>query len=132
MDVLDARDLKPDPGVPAWQRRAQVVLARLPLVHSLFWIAFFLLIPPLLVGRGAVRADGGNSLDFVFKLDKSVEPTEGSPPDAAITNLFYWHNIVHDIFYLNGFDEPAGNFQENNLGLGGLGDVWGCRVTVGP
>ena len=52
MDVLDARDLKPDPGVPAWQRRAQVVLARLPLVHSLFWIAFFLLIPPLLVGRG--------------------------------------------------------------------------------
>jgi extracellular elastinolytic metalloproteinase len=29
---------------------------------------------------------------------------------------------VHDIFQLNGFDEPAGNFQENNMGNGGLGD----------
>ena len=71
---------------------------------------------------GAVRADGGSNLDFVFNFDKSASPTSGSTLDAAITNLFYWHNIVHDIFYLNGFDEVAGNFQENNFGLGGQGD----------
>jgi hypothetical protein len=37
----------------------------------------------------------------------------------AITNLFYWNNIVHDISYLYGFDEIAGNFQANNLSRGG-------------
>ena len=42
----------------------------------------------------------------------TASPTLQPTLNAAITNLFYWHNIVHDIFYLNGFDEPAGNFQE--------------------
>ena len=34
--------------------------------------------------------------------------------DAALTNLFYWNNIVHDITYHYGFDEASGNFQETN------------------
>jgi len=33
--------------------------------------------------------------------------------------LFFWNNIIHDIFYLHGFDEPSGNFQENNFNKGG-------------
>jgi len=40
--------------------------------------------------------------------------------DAAITNLFYWGNIMHDVFYVYGFTEAAGNFQENNYGRGGV------------
>ena len=36
-----------------------------------------------------------------------------------MTNLFYWNNIIHDVFYLKGFDESAGNFQVNNYGRGG-------------
>ncbi|MFO7539515.1 MAG: M36 family metallopeptidase, partial [Chloroflexota bacterium] len=40
---------------------------------------------------------------------------------AAVTNLFYWNNLNHDIFYLYGFDEASGNFQVNNYGRGGVG-----------
>ncbi|MCB1689558.1 MAG: M36 family metallopeptidase [Halioglobus sp.] len=40
---------------------------------------------------------------------------------AATTNLFYWNNIIHDIQYQYGFDEAAGNFQDNNYGKGGIG-----------
>ncbi len=41
--------------------------------------------------------------------------------DAAITNLFYWNNIIHDILYQYGFDEASGNFQEDNFANGGAG-----------
>ncbi len=39
--------------------------------------------------------------------------------DASQTNLFYMSNVVHDIYYLYGFDEASGNFQEFNFGNGG-------------
>ncbi|MFN0168413.1 MAG: M36 family metallopeptidase [Bryobacteraceae bacterium] len=41
--------------------------------------------------------------------------------DSASTNLFYWINRAHDLFYQIGFDEAAGNFQVNNFGRGGQG-----------
>ncbi|MEO5714509.1 MAG: M36 family metallopeptidase [Luteolibacter sp.] len=48
-----------------------------------------------------------------------------SPPsaykDAAVTNLFYLNNWVHDKLYELGFTESAGNFQSNNFGRGGFG-----------
>ncbi|MHA7057703.1 M36 family metallopeptidase [Aquimarina sp. M1] len=62
---------------------------------------------------------GGASLDFNFPIDLSQGPT--TYDDAAITNLFYWNNIMHDVFYQYGFDEASGNFQENNYGRGGAG-----------
>ena len=61
--------------------------------------------------------DGGSSLDFSFPVNFANQPP--TYEDAAITNLFYWNNVIHDIFYHYGFDEPAGNFQENNYGNGG-------------
>jgi len=42
--------------------------------------------------------------------------------DAATNNLFFWNNIMHDLFWQYGFNEPSGNFQENNFGHGGLGN----------
>ncbi len=54
-----------------------------------------------------------------FPLDLGAEPVASI--DAAITNLFYWSNLIHDIQYVYGFDEPAGNFQTDNFGNGGLG-----------
>jgi uncharacterized repeat protein (TIGR01451 family) len=42
--------------------------------------------------------------------------------NAAITNLFYWNNILHDLHYQYGFDEASGNFQQNNYGRGGFSD----------
>ncbi|GAA4111499.1 hypothetical protein GCM10022393_09250 [Aquimarina addita] len=62
---------------------------------------------------------GGASLDFNFPLNLSASPS--TYLDAAITNLFYWNNIMHDVFYQYGFDEASGNFQENNYGNGGAG-----------
>ncbi|KAI8057036.1 Fungalysin metallopeptidase-domain-containing protein [Syncephalis plumigaleata] len=41
--------------------------------------------------------------------------------NAAITNLFYVTNSMHDLFYRYGFDEAAGNFQEDNGNKGGKG-----------
>jgi len=69
-------------------------------------------------GLGA-RPDGGAGLDFDFALDLGLEPI--GYQDAAITNLFYWNNVLHDIHYQYGFDEASGNFQENNYGKGGVG-----------
>ncbi len=53
-------------------------------------------------------------------------PNFGSQPetyvDAAISNLFYVNNVVHDVMYHYGFDESSGNFQEvNPSGTGGNG-----------
>lgn len=61
----------------------------------------------------------GGPLVFDFDIDFNLPPAANQP--AAITNLFYWNNLIHDIFYPYGFDEVSGNFQTNNLGKGGLG-----------
>jgi hypothetical protein len=64
------------------------------------------------------RAPNG---DFSFPLQ--LGPSAPIPlafGDAANTNLFYWINRAHDLFYLDGFDERAGNFQDRNHGRGGL------------
>ncbi len=60
---------------------------------------------------------GGASLDFNFTVDLAQAPSTYRP--AAVTNLFYWNNLIHDVFYQYGFDEAGGNFQENNYGRGG-------------
>ena len=56
-------------------------------------------------------------LDFNPSFLSAVKP--GNNRDAAVTNLFYWNNRLHDILYQYGFDEAAGNFQVNNYGNGG-------------
>ena len=64
--------------------------------------------------------DGGASLDFDFPLDLASDPINNI--DASITNLFFWNNLMHDVWYQYGFDELSGNFQENNYGRGGIGE----------
>ncbi len=65
------------------------------------------------------QPDGGANLQFLFALDLNQQPSTAKP--AAVTNLFYWNNIAHDFLYTYGFDEAAGNFQQNNYGGGGVG-----------
>ncbi|WP_111685031.1 T9SS-dependent M36 family metallopeptidase [Winogradskyella tangerina] len=64
--------------------------------------------------------DGGAALNFDFPLDIDQPPS--GYQDVAITNLFYANNMMHDIWYLHGFDEASGNFQLNNYGNPGLGN----------
>ncbi|NNE03579.1 MAG: T9SS type A sorting domain-containing protein [Eudoraea sp.] len=65
--------------------------------------------------------DAGANLIFDYALDFTLDPTTGDNLDSSITNLFYFNNIIHDIMYQYGFNEAAGNFQENNYGNGGVG-----------
>ena len=64
--------------------------------------------------------DGGANLQFNYAFDATKGPELNRPP--AVVNLFYWNNIVHDVFYQYGFNEAAGNFQSNNYGKGGAGN----------
>lgn len=54
-----------------------------------------------------------------FPVNFNAAPSNSLP--AAITNLFYWNNTIHDVQYQYGFDEAGGNFQESNFGRGGAG-----------
>lgn len=65
--------------------------------------------------------DGGSSRNFNFSYSEGryINPFDYS--DAAITNLFYMNNKIHDVFYKFGFTESARNFQTNNFGKGGIG-----------
>lgn len=65
------------------------------------------------------QPDGGPGLVFDNPVDLAMDPSTYS--DAVVTNLFYWNNLLHDTFYAYGFDEAAGNFQQNNYGKGGAG-----------
>ena len=75
-------------------------------------------------------ADGGPTLTFDFSADLNEHPQ--TYPDAAVTNLFYWCNVVHDLTYQYGFDDASGNFQVNNYGRGGVGgDDVRCEAQDG-
>lgn len=62
------------------------------------------------------------SLSFNFLPDFNQQPSVIDNKNFAITNLFYWNNLMHDVFYQYGFDEAAGNFQADNIGRGGAGN----------
>lgn len=71
----------------------------------------------------ASQPDGGAGLDFNHDI-----PTFDAGPlvyrDAAVDNLFYWNNVVHDVTFRYGFNEEAGNFQASNYtGEGRAGDA---------
>ena len=65
---------------------------------------------------------------FSFSTKLGTDPAEPAlDPDvgqynwkAAVTNLFYFNNVIHDKLYKHGFTGPAGNFQEKDFLSGGL------------
>lgn len=65
------------------------------------------------------RPQGSPYRVFDFPVDLAQAPS--SYRDAAVTQLFYYCNDIHDVLYGMGFDEPASNFQTDNFGLGGVG-----------
>ena len=83
-------------------------------------------------GNAHAYADGGNinlppdiepvcgaGMACDFGLDLQAEPSTYT--NAAIANLFYWNNVLHDVQYQYGFTEAAGNFQFSTYGRGGFG-----------
>ena len=59
--------------------------------------------------------------NFVYPYTTSMTPPS-SYVDASIVQLFYTANEYHDLLYLLGFTEKAGNFEVNNNGQGGVGN----------
>jgi hypothetical protein len=70
--------------------------------------------------RVSFSPDGTATLNFDFPLDFNLAPSDYQ--EAAITNLFYLNNMMHDIWFQHGFDESAGNFQKTNYSGQGIGD----------
>lgn len=72
---------------------------------------------------GASPTGTGTHPDLTFNFSYGGD---GSAPtsyiDAAITNLFYMNNVMHDLWYQYGFDEANGNFQTQNYGRSSSGD----------
>jgi extracellular elastinolytic metalloproteinase len=60
-----------------------------------------------------------STFDCNFPVDFAAAPSTYTA--AAVSNLFYWNNLIHDVQYQYGFDEVGGNFQVNNFGKGGAG-----------
>ena len=63
------------------------------------------------------RPQGAPERVFDFPLDLNASPYGAGP--AAVVQLFYWCNWMHDRLYDLGFTEAAGNFQKDNFGRGG-------------
>jgi len=66
---------------------------------------------------GTVVSDG----NFLTAANLGQSPSTADNRNVAVQNLFYFNNVIHDQLYGHGFTEAAGNFQENNFGLGGRG-----------
>ena len=63
--------------------------------------------------------DAGMELNFDYPYDLEAEADDNE--SASVVNLFTANNQIHDITYLLGFTENAGNFQQNTYGNGGNG-----------
>ncbi|KAI8318192.1 hypothetical protein GQ54DRAFT_267243, partial [Martensiomyces pterosporus] len=77
------------------------------------------------------KAAAGNV--FNFPIDFTKQPSAYA--DAAITQLFYTVNMLHDLSFIYGFDEAAGNFQDVNYsgkGLGGDGVIANAQDSGRP
>ena len=79
------------------------------------------LVAPDGYNAGDMRAFAPGGRGFLPQHDPMAHPqaNEGQT-QAAVLNLFYVANHLHDEFYDAGFDEVWGNAQQNNLGRGGL------------
>jgi hypothetical protein len=72
------------------------------------------------------RSDrGGTTVSSPFNFTAVFDPTALASTtgnrNAAVQNLFYLNNYIHDLLYKSGFVESELNFQENNFSRGGSG-----------
>ena len=58
---------------------------------------------------------------FAYTYDHSQSASDPTNLQNSIVGMFFHVNYLHDRWYEAGFDEAAGNAQQDNFGLGGLG-----------
>jgi len=72
--------------------------------------------------NGDLRATLTGDHSFDRGYDLTLEPDDSDHQImAAVTEVFYLTNWMHDWYYDSGFTEAAGNAQQDNFGRGGLG-----------
>ncbi|MCP3101855.1 myxosortase-dependent M36 family metallopeptidase [Myxococcus sp. K15C18031901] len=69
--------------------------------------------------RAPLTNPSGRAFDYAFDVAQAPD-ANNTQKLAAVVNLFYLNNFLHDWFYDAGFDEAAGNAQLSNYGRGGL------------
>jgi len=69
---------------------------------------------------GGYSPDGGK--DLIFNAAFDITKPASDYLDAAIINLFYMNNVMHDVWIHYGFDEASGNFQQTNYSNTGSGN----------
>jgi len=82
----------------------------------------------------APDANSAAVTDGVFDaaFNPADQPTTPTNQDVAVQNLFYINNLIHDTLYRAGFNEAAGNFQNDNFGNGGAdGDAVEAQAQDG-
>ncbi|HQR34859.1 MAG TPA: M36 family metallopeptidase [Blastocatellia bacterium] len=136
---LTPSNILPGPGTqpPSISRTLLTLISELPAFDNLGWITdggnvttgnnvdagLDLSAPNGIDAAG--RATG--SPNRVFDFPYNPPPGGTDVPSGAnyrmgvVTDLFFWSNRYHDQMYQYGFTEPAGNFQANNFGRGGIG-----------
>ena len=65
-----------------------------------------------------IYAESGD-LTFRYPYEPDTGDVQAFVP-AAVAQVFYTANMLHDLYYLLGFTPAAGNFQLDNHGEGGL------------
>jgi len=76
-------------------------------------------LPPQGLTDGDYMADVTSANTFDYKYDGTEPEYSVNNRKAAIVNLFYMNNYLHDDYYDHGFDEVSGNAQLSNYGRGG-------------
>lgn len=69
---------------------------------------------------GDLRSASTDTATFDYPIAADDDPAASDAKQAAIVNLFYMNNWLHDWWYDHGFDEAAGNAQTDNYGRGGI------------
>jgi len=78
--------------------------------------------PPAGFSPGDIRPEVRAGRTLNYRYDFTAEPlATPTQSKAAVVNLFYVTNWLHDWYYDSGFTEATRNGQVNNLGRGGVG-----------
>jgi large repetitive protein len=79
-----------------------------------------LVTPDGFTATGDFHADVTSPNVFDYTYDTALGPQSSlGQQKAAIVQLFFMNNFLHDWYYDSGFDEAAGNAQTSNFGRGG-------------
>lgn len=100
--------------------------------------------PPSWVDATRQRTEGNNVEAFSRPSDAALrgnlvggvltfDPADRQSLEQCVLNAFYFCNFMHDFYFMLGFDERAGNFQQANLSgaVAGQRDVVQVEIVMG-